>query len=202
MDLSTASVVAAAVAASASALVAVAALYVQERRARILLQIELIFKFNDRFNEEGFRCIRRSAASAVLKNAGDCRDVDEVLDFFETMGLMLRRRALDPEMVWSEFFYWIDGWWCAAQSDIQEVRADDDTIWEHFRHLRQEMTGVEKKRTGANDSDLVQSHEDMLAFLEDEQGPTTMPRKKKPVKSKMNSRPPGDKKPPEGPLQA
>jgi|HubBroStandDraft_6_1064221.scaffolds.fasta_scaffold884546_2 hypothetical protein len=77
-----------AIAASVAALVAIAALVIQGYRARSLLRIELLFRFDDQFNSERFRKVRRAAASAVLNDGTDYRDVDEVLDFFETMGLM------------------------------------------------------------------------------------------------------------------
>jgi hypothetical protein len=175
MDSNTASLVAAsvaAVAASASALVAVAALYIEGHRTRALLRIELQFKFNDRFSSDSFREIRSSAASALITDAEDFGKVDEVLDFLESMGLMMHRKALDPEMVWSDFSYWIEGWWCAASSYIQEVRADDDTIWMYFRHLREKILDVEKRLTNINDSDLVWSREDITNFLESEQSVT------------------------------
>ena len=171
MDSNTASSIAAsvsAVAASVAALVAVAALYIQGLRARSILRIELLFRFNDRFSDEHLRAARSSAANALLNNAKDLGDVDDVLDFFESMGLMVQHKALDPEMVWSEFSFWIDGWWCAAFKYIQEVRSDDATIWEYFWRLREHMMRVEKRWTKASDSELVQSREDVVDFLKGE----------------------------------
>ena len=96
-----------------------------------------------------------------------------MLDFFDSMGLMFRRNALDLEMVWSEFYYVVDGWWCEAQSYIQEVRIDDDVTWENFFYLREKVHDFEKGRTKAKDSNLVQSREDITDFLEGEIGPVT-----------------------------
>ena len=180
MDSNTSSLIAAsvsAVAASVSSLVAVTALCIQGSRARALLGIELLFKFNDRFSNEYFLNARRSAAHALLSDSSDLGDVDEVLDFFESIGLMIHQKALDPEMVWSEFSYWIDGWWCAALKHIQEVRSDDATIWEYFRRLRERMMRVEKRWTKASDSELVQSREDVLDFLKGEESLTTLARR-------------------------
>jgi hypothetical protein len=61
------------------------------------------------------RRIRRRAADTLLQveNATehgicpdvDTRSVDDMLDFFETLALLDHRQAVDPEMVWSTFYY-------------------------------------------------------------------------------------------------
>jgi hypothetical protein len=92
----------------------------QERRARKLLAIELLFKFDDRFNSEAFQRTRVSAAKALQRNE-DSVAIDDVLDFFETMGLLAQRGALEPEMLWHTFFNWLDGYWHAAREYFKEV---------------------------------------------------------------------------------
>lgn len=155
-------------AASVSALVAITALAIQDRRARALLRIELLFKFDDRFNSESFRQVRAAAASAILDDAQDWGDVEDVLDFFELMGDMARRRALDLEMVWSTFFYWINGYWCAAATLIRETRSDDATTWSELCYLRERVLRIEQRKTRAEPSDLVWSAEDTKDFLKGE----------------------------------
>lgn len=158
----------AAVAALISALVAVAALWIQERRSRRLLAIELLFKFDDRFNSEAFQRMRTSAAKALQERREDPAAVDDVLDFFETMGLLARRGVLDMEMLWSTFFTWLDGYWHAAREYFKDVTADDTTTWTELEYLHSALRAIDKNKADLTDSELIWSREDIEDFIESE----------------------------------
>lgn len=158
----------AAIAALISALIALVALWIQERRARRLLAIELLFKFDDRFHADGFRQVRASAAKALQGKAEDYSPVDDVLDFFEMMGLLARRKSLDLEMVWSSFFNWLDGYWNAASGYIRDIRSDEQIVWDEAERLYHKLRAVERKKTGCTDSQLIWSREHIDGFLESE----------------------------------
>lgn len=176
-----------AVAATVAVLVAIATLTIQGRRARTLLRIDVLFRFDNQFNSEQFRKIRSSAAFAVSKKAEDFRDVDEVLDFFDTMGLMARKGALDLEMVWSTFYLLVDGWWNATAGYVRESQADDELTWEYFVELWQSLTKIEKKKTGSNESSLTWSREEVTWFIDNEQKRVRPMRRKKAVTKKIAS---------------
>ena len=184
----------AATAAWLAAIVAIATLIIEDRRARTLLRIDLLFRFEDQFNSERFRKVRSAAASAVSRNAKDYRDVDEVIDFFETMGLMAHNGALDLEMVWNNFYVYIDGWWCSIAGYVREAQDDDEFTWEYFVELWQRLTEIEKKKTGNQAAALTWSYDEIKGFLDDEHNLAKPPRrgakrtKKKTVGSCLNLR--------------
>jgi hypothetical protein len=66
---------------------------------------DIILKLDDRFNNTLLP--KRRKAAQALKRGPDEHDADieDVLDFFETLGLLVRRHALDREVVWHTFFY-------------------------------------------------------------------------------------------------
>src|SRR5208337_3355624 len=60
---------------------------------KLSLSADLSMKLEDRFNEPEHRKIRSAAARALLTNK-NLIDAEDVFDFFETVGLMVRTGAL------------------------------------------------------------------------------------------------------------
>ena len=96
------------------------------------------------------------------------KEAEDVFDFFETIGLLLRKGALDKEMVWNTFFYWIHRYWITGSEYIADQQRDDPTTWEDFKYLHEQVIKVEKRRTKASDSELLLSSDDIKEFLKDE----------------------------------
>lgn len=101
---------------------------------------------DERFNSEGMKINRKEAAKALLKKK-DYEAADDVLDFFETIGLMTHRGALDEEMVWNTLFYWFDKYWEAAQPRIQEERKKHPEAWKELEYLEGRCLAIEKVKT-------------------------------------------------------
>jgi len=52
------------------------------------------------------------------------------------MALLMRRGALDKEMVWHTFFYWIDHYYEATKDWIVQRQTDDDPlVWKDLVSL-------------------------------------------------------------------
>jgi len=77
------------------------------RDFRLSLSAELALKLGERFNSEGFRKCRFIAASALLRQEG-MDEAEDVLDFLESVGLLMRLGALNDEVAYSFFFHWIN----------------------------------------------------------------------------------------------
>jgi hypothetical protein len=74
----------------------------QVRRARFNQSIDLLFRLEGDFFGPEKKLQRVKAARDLL--AGQSLEAEPILDFFETMALLLRRGALDKEIVWHTFF--------------------------------------------------------------------------------------------------
>ena len=150
--LGIASLIAAAVAAGAAAW--------QARLLRFSLRVQSLLAVDAAFNTREFRRTRHHAARQLQANAPD-PEVDEVLNFFTTVALLVRRRALDAEMVWHVFFYWLHGYWHAAHTYINQERVKNPRVWEDIPALYAKLLAIETRKG-------VQHQEDIADFLESE----------------------------------
>jgi len=100
--------------------VAVLTLLSESKRSRFSLGIDLLLKLEERFEGQEMLRIRRKAARSLLKKSGD--GIDDVLNFFKTIGLLVRKGALDGKMVWHSFSYWIHRYWLTTNEYIKEER--------------------------------------------------------------------------------
>jgi hypothetical protein len=146
---------------------AILSLRSQIKRAKFSQSVDLLLKFEDRFFNTEQMKTARLLASKSLQQGGDS-GVDDVLDFFETIGMLIRKDALDKEMVWNTFFYWLHRYWSAARDYISSQREDDPATWQELTYLHERMIEVERKKTHCSDSDLRLSKEDIKKFLEEE----------------------------------
>ncbi len=163
------------VVASVSVIVVVCGLIYQDKRARQSLNIDLLLKFDVRFNDESFKAVRRAAAKSIYdfrmnKNKDKVRE--EVFDFFETVGLLLRKYKLDKELVWSTFIEWVRGYWQAGNMYIGKEQKDDETRWQDFTYLFKELTKADqrlkKRMMDRSDEDPVLSDNAISRFLKKE----------------------------------
>jgi hypothetical protein len=133
-----------ALAAVAAALIAGYQVYL----SRFALGVDLTLRLDERFESPEFLKKRHAAAYAIKQQPGS--DIEGVLDFFESLGLLTRRGALDREFVYSTFFYWLHGYMTKCQDFIAEQR----------------------KRYPARYGDLVWLHRKLVAIEESRYGPT------------------------------
>jgi len=154
-------------AAVTASLIAIIALIIESRRTRFQVGVDIFLKFNDRFFEnEAMKIVRRKAANGIL--TGKNEEVDDVLDFFEEIGLLLKRKAIDEKFVWHSFYHWVHRYYFLTKSYVDTVRKDDDTIWEDFVWLHDRISNYEKKRRNCSDQDLDLEESDLKEFLQDE----------------------------------
>jgi hypothetical protein len=112
---------------SASMTVALFAFLYQVRRSRFSQSIDLLFKQENDFFGPEKRAQRVKAARDLL--AGNFLEAEPILDFFETMALLQRRKALDKEMVWHTFFYWIDHYYAATKDLVAARQQVNPLVW-------------------------------------------------------------------------
>jgi hypothetical protein len=139
------------VTAGASAAVALLTLWLvtaQLKTARRQLQAEFYLKLRDRFDSAEFHRARKSTAALLLNHR--LPDEDTVFDFFEDMGMLLRREYLDQQMVCDTFSWYILGWWDAGQKYVvyERARNDNDTsLFQDFEFLNRRCKHLKHPRS-------------------------------------------------------
>ena len=94
--------------------------------------------------------LQRVRAANDLLN-GQFLEAEPILDFFETMALLLRRGALDAEITSHTFFYWIDHYYEASREIIAQRQSFNPLTWKdltafvtRLRKMQAEQLGRQK----------------------------------------------------------
>ena len=154
--------------AAIAALVVAAVTCLQLKHSRFALGVDLILKLEASFDSPDMKTARSLAAKA-LKDGGNTADVEPVLDFFETVGVLLRRRAIDQELAWDSFSYWVLRYAVLAREQIQFRRKDesDETYYQEFEFLVKRLTQTEIDRRRLKSPPFFPT-ELLASFLEEE----------------------------------
>ena len=153
----------------ASTTLALIAFLYQVRRTRFNQSIDLLFRLENSFFGEDMREQRSKAARLMLKETPDFTEVEDVLDFFETVALLSRKRALDRYMIWHTFYYWIDRYYEAAKSHIEERRKTDSTVWQDIGPFVEGLRKLQVKEAGLSTIEqTIQTSDELERFLNEE----------------------------------
>ena len=105
---------------------------------------DLCLKLIDRFDSPSMIALRKVAAKALLEESNQ-ESVDDVFDFFETLGLYVRRKMLDSEVAHSMFFHWINLYWHAGKGYINASRRRSVSIYADFERLYSTVLAIEMR---------------------------------------------------------
>ncbi len=145
-------------------IVSVSAFAWQVHRARFNQSIDLLFRLENDFFGPAKKAQRVKAARGLL--AGDSLEAEPILDFFETMALLLRRKALDEEIVWHTFFYWIDHYYDAAKEAIALRQQRDPLVWKDLVAFVTRLRRFQAAQRGGQYEPLTSDN--VAAFLAEE----------------------------------
>lgn len=129
--------------------------------SRFSLGVDLTMRLDERFESPEFLKKRCAAAYAISRKSGS--DIEDVLDFFESLGLLTRRKALDQEFVYSTFFYWLHGYASKSRDLIAEQRKQYPARYGDLVWLHRELVAIEESKYGP----IQESEWD--GFLDDEE---------------------------------
>jgi hypothetical protein len=124
-----------------------------------------------RFNTPEMRACRARLARTLLASRRDfdkiAEDGDEVLGFFEDIGLLLRRRVVPADFMWSMLSDLILKYGQPLTAYVGWLRqsTNNATYYEDFELLRNRMAALYKNTTGL---EAMYSEGDLREFLEDE----------------------------------
>ena len=159
-----------------AALTAVYAIWAEGKRARFSQGLDLLQKLSNEFNSDPFKEKRRAIAKILLKDKNQQaitkKDTStlkttgtDILDHFQTVGILMRRGILDEELVYSEYFFWLEGYWICLQKVYSAFSEVDITVWEDAQWLYKLLKKFEKKLPPKGKV-VEPTEEDLKYFLE------------------------------------
>jgi hypothetical protein len=139
-------------------------------QARDSDRIKHLLSFVHDFECEPMVSIRRTVAEKRLKGEVFPPEGQKVLDFFETIGLLVRRNYLKVDDVWDCFSYWMFNVYASFRDDIEQEQRDDISYYEDFTDLIEQLRKIEARKGCSEDRPSPEEVED---FWQDEVNVTT-----------------------------
>jgi hypothetical protein len=138
-------------------IIAVISIYVNGKRNRFALGIELFSKESDRFTSNEFIEKRVNLAKEMKKKyslkdnnnieyLGKCNEKDELIDFFQIMGILAKRKILNIELIHSRFTYWLCHYWLFFEKEIENQKNIDNGIWNDAEWLKKQFEELNIKK--------------------------------------------------------
>jgi hypothetical protein len=146
--------------------VALSAFAYQVHRARFNQSVDLLFRLENDFFGPSKRLQRAKACHELA--VGKTLEAEPILDFFETIALLLRRGALDAEMVRHTFFYWIDRYYQALEPVILERQRKDPLVWKDLTALEKALQSNKARELNVDTLPKL-TPEQIAEFLVEEQ---------------------------------
>jgi hypothetical protein len=169
----------AALASAAGALAAAAGVWVAGRQLRTSADIakqtqgiDLLFRLRNEWNSPPMQEGKRKAAELLLaKKPDEGTVVADVLDFFETVALLLNQGVIDARLTWHIFYHWMVHFYAAANAP--------DYAGASYISLRRRLEGPKQWEDLDKAIPILLHHEgrhdlpgtdEVTAFLRDESG--------------------------------
>jgi hypothetical protein len=147
----------------------------EKRISRLQKSVEILLKYNKDFDDNEMRLARKRAALAIKtarsnKTKEGMEEADDVLDFFETIAMLVRRKAITDFYVWHSFFHWIHRYCLLSEDYVTSIRRKrgERARWKDLVWLYPRLMKIEKGEGCLSDADLKLSPQDLDEFIEDE----------------------------------
>ena len=153
----------------------------QLREQRQSHSVDLMLKMSGRWESAELAQVRRQLATLLVRRrANDQFDgaaknallgaSQQVMSFFETLGIMVARAGVDPEIVWGEFAYWTIRYYLALEASIERMRADrkDRSFYASFQWLCEQLLAIDAKRNSVPVEHARPNSGDIDNFLAEE----------------------------------
>ncbi len=142
-----------AVATLLTALAALAAILFQGLWMRRSMSLELNWRAEEQFfRNDSMLEKRRKAGAALLKN-DMAPEVWKILDFFETLGLLVRQGVLDKDVVCCNYYNRLIAYWYSCEKYIQSerVRCKNPNLWCEVEKLVETLDTMQRKRSNGRE---------------------------------------------------
>jgi len=139
------------------------------RRARLNTAVESVWHLSEQWSSSTMLDIRSSAAAGLLAGK-PTPDVDDVLSFFQELGLLVNRGAVDEELAAMRFYWPMAAYWSASKDYLDKVQRNRSSAVDDLGGLVSRLGVAEARRRNRPVTDLLPSKEQVQQFLLDEQG--------------------------------
>jgi hypothetical protein len=116
--------------------------------------------------------LHREQFAAQLLDGKPHEELDQgVFNFFEDVGMLLRRNYLDREMVWETFGHFAKMWWSAGREYLLKEKANmggDQVLFSGFKYLVEQIYEIDKKKNMKTRVELEPSQSEIRYFLRTE----------------------------------
>jgi hypothetical protein len=141
---------------------------------KLSVAAEWLLKLDDRFNAVELTNARLHVTRELLDPNPEGLGVqqlqdsmEELWDFFDTLGALLRRGVLDKELLHSTFFHWVNAYWLVTHQYLERERQGYEERWKDFVFLVMELRAFERENH-PNSKDLDWSEEEQRHFMTQE----------------------------------
>lgn len=155
---------------SIGGMLALVLIYYQVKMSRDIGAVDFLLKSQAEFWSDRMRKDRSALAKIINANPRAFQAMAkhmDALDFFEGIGLLLKRKAIPIVYIWSTYSYWVLRYYPLLKDYVMWLREQDDdpTYYEDFEHLHgRTLMFEEKKRRRKIEITREQLHD----FIEEE----------------------------------
>ncbi|MGH8657126.1 MAG: hypothetical protein ACREV4_01180 [Gammaproteobacteria bacterium] len=158
--------------------IAVFAVVLQKRQSDLNLHVTILRDFvREFFHDTDLRHLRFAASQYGLQRSIGSKppgEVFDLFDFFDTLAIYHNKKAIDGEMAWTTFYYWVSHYFHAFSEELRQFHKESGL--DMYRNLETMMQawplmGEKLKRIPAKHSissvQLKQFFEDEIAACKD-----------------------------------
>jgi hypothetical protein len=126
----------------------------------------MLSRSEEQFRRNQILLGKRRKAAQALQRREFVPELKEVLDFFEKIGVLMRKGALDQ--VWMCYYNWAIRYWILARKYVSEVRAKDRTIWMDYEYLYDKLIAIETRKSKRSPNEILPTEASLKRFLSEE----------------------------------
>lgn len=102
------------------------------------LALKLVHDFDSDAN-----IARRGRVSNAFIKGLNLSETEDLFDFFEQIGLFVRKGLIDADIAHSFFFHWVNLYWVAGKTLIEKKRGASVGLWTDFEYLYKRLLQIE-----------------------------------------------------------
>ena len=131
-------------------------------------KIQLYLELRKEFDSPSLRIARALFAQQLLDGKPHDEMSQDILTFFEDVGMLIRRNYLDREMIWDTFGHFAKMWWSASKdyaATEQSYLGNDPFFFRDFKYLVEQIYGDDVNKRRKPRAELEPSPSAVNSFL-------------------------------------